>query len=194
VDLGRVKYHRLYFQLGFSVAGHASQYSSDAAPSAMIGASLMYNTMHKRIMVASLAELTGQTLVKPDLPDLPANWTDKTFSTALDDLRDEIVPGLTSQRASAKAKSLARLVKFWRMRDRYGRAFDDAEVTEIAALLGQPQPSLLAARTAFAHAVAAGSVDRKQALQLCHNRMTRETFLMADAMGALATTTYQAAE
>ncbi len=191
VDLARVKYHRLYFQLGFSVAGHAAQYMPDAAASPMIGASLMYNTMHKRIMVESLAELTGQVLIDPALPDCPADWTDRTFAVALDDLKDEIVPGLTSQRASAKAKSMARLVKFWRMRDRYGRAFDDAEVAEIAALLCEAPVSLLAARAAFAHALAEGRIDRGAALQLCHNRMVRETFLMADAMGALATTAYE---
>lgn len=195
VDLARVKYHRLYFQLSFSVAGQTAQYAVDAPPPPMIGASLMFGTMHRRIMVASLAELTGQALVDPVLPDCPANWTDRTFAVALDDLRDEIVPGLSSQRASAKAKSLARLVKFWRMRDRYGRAFDDAERAEIAALLGEaragPSATLTDARAAFARAVAEGAVDRAAALQLCHNRMVRETALMADAMGALATTAYE---
>lgn len=191
VDLARVKYHRLYFQLGFSVAGHAAQYSPDAAPSPMIGASLMYNAMHKRIIVASLGELTGQTLVDPELPDCQPNWTDRTFATALDDLRHEIVPGLSSQRAAAKAKSFARMVKFWRMRDRYGRAFDDAEIAEIAELLGETPSALLPARAAFARAIAEGRVDRTAALQLCHNRVVRETLLMAGAMGALATTAYE---
>ena len=191
VDLARVKYHRLYFQLGFSVPGHAAQYAPDAPPSAAIGTTLMYNTMHKRIIVSSLAELCGQTLATPALPDCAADWADRTFATALNDLRDEIVPGLASQRAASKAKALARLVKFWRMRDRYGRAFEADELAEIAALIGPVDLPLTAARAQFAHAIAQGQVDRAAALQACHNRMVRETFLMADAMGALATTTYE---
>lgn len=191
VDLVRIKYHRLYFQIGFSVAGHAAQYGADAPQSAMIGASLMFNTMHRRIIVASLAELTGQVLIDPVLPDCPAGWTDRTYAAALDDLRDEIVPALPNQRATAKAKSLARLVKFWRRRDRYGAAFDQAELAEIGAFLGLAPNSLAEARSAFGQAVAERRVDRGAALQLCHNRVVRETFLMADAMGALATTQYE---
>lgn len=191
VDVARVKYHRLYFQLGFSVAGQVTQAAAGGTPGASTGTAMLYGTMHRRIIVESLAELSGEVLVTPDLPDCPAQWTDAGFAAALADLKDEIVPGLGSERASAKAKALARMVKFWRMRERYGAAFDAQERAELGAVLDPAPADLLAARAALGAAIAAGKLDFATALQLCHNRTVRETFLMRDALGALATTRYE---
>ncbi|MDP3674977.1 MAG: phosphotransferase family protein [Novosphingobium sp.] len=191
VDVARVKYHRLYFQLGFSVAGQVTQAAAGGTPGSATGAAMLYGTMHRRVIVESLAELSGVALATPDLPDCPAQWTDAGFAVALADLKDEIVPGLTSERAAAKAKALARMVKFWRMRDRYGAAFDAQECEEIDGVLGERHGELLTARAALGRAIAGGRVEFGQALQLCHARTTRETFLMRDALGALATTRYE---
>ena len=155
------------------------------------GTAMLYGTMHRRIMVESLAELTGVALHTPALPEAPAPPSDAGFVVALDDLRDDIVPGLASQRAAAKAKALARMIKFWRMRDRYGAAFDAGELADIRALIGADPPDLPAARTSLGQAIANGAVPFADALQACHARTVRETFLMADAMGALATTRYE---
>lgn len=190
VDLSRVKYHRLYFQLGFMVAGAAAA----AAPGAKVGtsgAALMYGTMHRRVVVRSLGELAGVALRDPDIPALAADWTDPIFAAALDDIREEIVPAASSQRASAKAKELARLVKFWRRRASHGKAFDAAELAEIKMLMPGAPNELIAARAGLAEAIAADAVPFTAALQLCHNRMVRETYIMAEAMGALATTWYE---
>ena len=188
-DIGRVAYYRLYFQMGFSVPGAATA----AAPDAKIGATgtaLMYGTMHKRVMVRSIAELAGIALRDPQLPVCRADRMDRYFATALEDIRNDIVPAAGNQRASAKAKELARLVKFWRRRASHGVAFDAAELAEIRELVPDAADDLYAAREAFAGAIAAGAVPFADALQLCHNRMVRETFIMDDAMGALATTWY----
>lgn len=189
VDPVRIKYHRLYFQLGFMVMGHLAEAAGGHSRST--GTALLYGTMHRRIIVESLAELTATELVAPELPDCMIPSTDAGFAVALADLRDEIVPHLADQRASAKAKALARMVKFWRMRDRYGAAFDAAECAEIEELLGASSTDLPGGRAAFGRAVAAGEVAFSEALRLCHARTVRETFLMADAMGALATTRYE---
>jgi hypothetical protein len=58
-------------------------------------------------------------------------------------------------------------------------------------LRGGEHAALRSARAAFAHAVAERRVKSLDALQVCHNRMTRETFVMADAMGALAHVDYE---
>ncbi|MDP3674525.1 MAG: phosphotransferase family protein [Novosphingobium sp.] len=191
VEVARVKYHRLYFQLGFMVAGQVTQAAAGGPAGAATGAAMLYGTMHRRIVVESLAELSGIALEDPVLPECPAQWTDAGFEVALADLKDEIVPGLTSQRASAKAKALARMVKFWRMRERYGAAFDAQECAEIGAVLGASFAEVPAARAALGQATAAGKVAFAEALRLCHARTTRETFLMRDALGALATTRYE---
>jgi hypothetical protein len=147
--------------------------------------------MHKRVMVRSVAELAGIALTDPDLPAIEPDWTDRTFANALEDLKDEIVPAIGNQRAAAKAKELARLVKFWRGRARYGAAFDAAELAEIRAAIPAAPANLASARAALANAIAVDTIDFPAALQLCHNRVVRETFVMADAMGALATTWYE---
>ena len=95
------------------------------------------------------------------------------------------MPRLTDQHAAAKAKSMARMVKWWRARDRFGAAFDQAETGEIADALGRRVEGVIPARIALTNALLEGRVARDVALQLCFNRVTRETALMADAMGAL---------
>ena len=185
VDLDRVRFHRLYFQLGFVVGGHAALYGESGVKTAMLGASMMYHTLHMRVIVQSLAELTGQTLRDVPLSDAPVSYADRTFEIALDDLREAIVPRLSDQHAAAKAKSMARMVKWWRARDRFGAAFDQAETGEIADALGCRIEGVIPARIALTSALLEGRVARDVALQLCFNRVTRETALMADAMGAL---------
>ncbi|GAA0762268.1 hypothetical protein FHS52_002965 [Erythromicrobium ramosum] len=190
IDIQRVKFHRLYFQISFSVPS-AVLASGNKAKAASSGTALMFGTMHKRVIVQSVAELAGISLIEPELPESQADWTDRYFHSALADLRDEIVPAASNQRAVAKAKDLARLVKFWRMRARHGAAYDAAEIEDILRVLPEAPRELLRARAALACAIAVGSVDFAEALQLCYNRVVRETALMADAMGALATTWYE---
>jgi hypothetical protein len=183
VDIARIKYHRLYFQLGFSVKAGGS--------AAATGTAMLYGTMHRRIIVESLAELSGTSLELPRLPDCPPPFADDGYAVALDDLRNEIVPGLSDQRAAAKAKALARMIKFWRMRERYGAAFDAQECDDMADLLKASCDDVIRARAELGRAIAAGQIPFADALRVCHNRTVRETFLMADAMGALATTRYE---
>lgn len=183
VDGARLAFYRLYFQLGFLVP------SAGSGPTN--GSALLYGTLHRRVIVRSLAELVGASLEPPDLPDCVSGPDDRLFQTALDDLRSDIVPGAANERAAAKGKDLARLVKYWRRRSSHGAAFDAAEINEIQIVVPDAPQELAAARRALAMAIAERRIDFDQALQLCHNRMVRETWIMADAMGALATTWYE---
>jgi len=190
VEVERVKFHRLYFQLSFSAPTAALA----AAPGSSVGATgtaMLYGTMHRRVIVRSVAELAGIAVTDPVMPECPASPDDRLFQTALDDLRNDIVPGAASQRASAKAKELARLVKYWRRRASHGAAYDAQELAELRAALPGAPADLAGARLALARAIAADSIDFAVAAQLCHARVTRETDLMRDAMGALATTWYE---
>ncbi|MET0250067.1 MAG: phosphotransferase family protein [Sphingobium sp.] len=182
VDIARLLYHRLYFQISFTVPGQASELDPNSPP-AVLGTRMLFSTAHLRIIVQELSELTGIALAPVDLPDVPPGPTDRSFAIALDDIRDVIVPRAADQQAAAKAKSLARMIKFWRQRARYGAAFDTAEIAEVSAALGASFISVKDARRALGLAVAEKRIDRASALQLCHARMTRETKLMGDAMG-----------
>jgi hypothetical protein len=185
VDLDRVRYHRLYFQLGFTVTGHANLCGDFGGKPAMLGLVMLFHTAHMRVIALSLAELTGQALAEVALPQRAAGPADASFATALDDLAGFITPRLADQQAQAKAKSLARLVKWWRARDRYGAAFEQAELDEINSALGTCCSELLPAREVFARAILAGTLPFAEALQLCYNRVRRDTALMGDAMGSL---------
>ncbi|MFZ4688010.1 MAG: phosphotransferase [Polymorphobacter sp.] len=188
VDLDRVRFHRLYFQLGFVVGGHANLFGDSNVKTAMVGASMMYNALHMRAIALSLAELSGQALHPAVLPEANASLADRGYELVLDDLRDSVVPRLADQHAAAKAKSIARMVKYWRARDRYAAAFEAAEIAEIADALAIARPaSVLEARCALAGAISQRRLDFDRALQLCLNRVARDTALMADAMGGLAT-------
>lgn len=192
INVARLNYYRLYFQISFLVTGHIAQSKIASAPNAL-GQAMLFATMHRRVMVQALADEMGLTLIDQPLPDGDAHFGVAGFDTALEDLREEILPNLNSQRAAAKAKSLARLIKYWRNRAAYGAAFDAEEQAELSAALGAAMPDVAAGRSQLAAALAEGRVTPADALQLCHNRMRRETRLMAEAMGKLATTYYERA-
>ncbi|MBV9995864.1 MAG: phosphotransferase family protein [Caulobacteraceae bacterium] len=183
-DLARIRHHRLSNQLGFVASAQAA--GSPEPP--VLGMSLVYHAMHMRIMVESLAELAGVALAATPLPELPPGPNAASFEIALKDLRDVIVPGARDQQASEKAKGLARLVKFWRERERFGAAFDALETDEIGRMLGRRFADLADARAGLRRAVLDRSVDDEAMIHLCHRRAARETALMADAMGALSRT------
>jgi len=124
------------------------------------------------------------------LPDAEESPHARSFAIALDDLRKVIVPRLADQQSAVKAKGLARLVKWWRAIDRYGAAFDVAERDEIAALLGTRFATAGAARAAFAEAIASHRLSRDAAYPIVHAQIMRQNWLMADAMGSLARTSF----
>lgn len=190
VDVARVQFHRLYFQLSFSVPSSVLS-SAEGSKIGATGTALMFGTMHKRVMVRSVAELSGISVVEPDLPIGKSDWTDRYFETALRDLKNDIVPAIGNQRATAKAKELARLIKFWRNRARWGASFDAQELSEIRRSITNAPDELMAARAALADAIATGTIDFRVATQLCYSRVMRETAIMEEAMGALSRTWYE---
>lgn len=191
IDLERVKYHRLYFQIGFSVAANVTQAAQGGTPGGSTGTAMLFGTMHRRVIVEALAELAQIPLAVVELPECPAGSLDNGFETALGDIKAEILPSVSDERAAAKTKALARMIKYWRMRDRCGAAFDAAEISDINAVLGRSETGLLRARAAFGRAIAANEIPFGTALALCHARTVRETYVMKDAMGALAVARYE---
>jgi hypothetical protein len=192
VDLARVRYYRLFFEAGFA---SRARYSDPAAPAPPnFGMNLVYSTIHRRSLSEALAEAAGVELQKIELPSPPPGPRERTFDLALADLREAIVPRIVDQQASAKAKGLARLIKWWRDNDRFGEAFRDQELTELSAALGAAFATPEAGRAAFVAAVQAHDIDDATAMQLCHAQATRDAALLADAMGALANTRFAALE
>ncbi|MBV9842352.1 MAG: phosphotransferase family protein [Sphingomonadaceae bacterium] len=187
VDIVRVKYFRLFFQISFTVPSRALDADAKSLP-AMAGTRMLFSTAHLRIIVQQIAELSGLALDTYDAPNVMPTQADRAFQIALDDIRQIIVPRASDQLAAGKAKSIARMIKFWRQRERYGATYDRLEIGETERAIGGEYGSLAEARHALAHAVAGSRVDRITALNLCNRRMLRETELMGDAMGWFKTT------
>ncbi|MET0250507.1 MAG: phosphotransferase family protein [Sphingobium sp.] len=188
IDLTRVRYWRLLFQTGF--AGRTRLDDPDTPPPPNLGMNMVYRMVHRKVLAEALAEASGIALAPVALPEADESPYARHFAIALDDIRDVIVPRLPDQQASVKAKGLARLVKWWRDLDRYGPAFNAAELAEISTALGTQFEGLEQAREGLARAVAGRTVERAVALQLVHAQVTRQTRVMADAMGSLSRTSF----
>jgi aminoglycoside phosphotransferase len=185
IDLDRVRYHRLSNQLGFMTSG-LTRREGPAPEPPVLGMSLVFEAMHMRVMAEQLAELSGVHLPPVALPDVPPSPHAGAFEIALKDLRDVIVPRSADQLAAEKSKGLARLVKFWRDRERFGAAYDAAEIEDITSILGGRFGDLVEARAALRTAIVFGTVDEAACIRLFHARAMRETAIMADAMGGLS--------
>lgn len=188
VDLARLRYWRLLFQTSFA---RRSRYDDPAAPPPPnLGMNLVYSTIHRRVLSHALAEAANVELPPVGMPDAPLGAHDRSFAIALDDIRETIVPRLADQQATAKAKGMARLIKWWRAIERFEPGFHAAEKQEIEAALAQGFADYRTAWTAFRDAVAGDRIATAPAIILCNAHETREAALMADAMGGLADTKF----
>ncbi len=183
VDLGRVRYYRLFFQTGFAAGRRFADPKAPRPPN--LGMNMVYSTIHRRVLSEALAEAAGVTLAPVAIPEVPPGPRDLSFEIALEDLREAIVPAISDQRASAKAKGLARLIKWWRTIDRLGPALQTEELAALSAALGRSFTNLEEGREALGRAVASGQIDTAAAIRLCNAQVARDAALMGDAMGAL---------
>jgi hypothetical protein len=188
VDAERVRYHRLYFQMGFTVTAFANTRGDFGGTPAQPGLHLLFGTVHLRVICQSLAELMGIELQEPAPLTCAADGEDWFFQLALQDLQQVITPALADEQAQAKAKSLARLVKYWRAQARYGAADAAAEQQETEQVLGQQFATRDLARQALALATQRREVASHAVLQLCYNRLSRLTAMMADVLGSFKDT------
>ena len=134
----------------------------------------------------SLAEVTGVPVPPPVAEDEAGGPSAWIFDTALDDLRDVVVPALDDPFAATRAKGVARLLKYLRAVDGAGRAHDDTERAQLSALLGAAVDDRDAGRRALCVAIDAGTIAPERALPYCLDQAARDTSLMRSAMGVLA--------
>lgn len=192
VDLERVRYHRVYNLINLVIDTHADIKQSRHAFPGILGNYLMYYTLHMRVMVEGIADAMQIELPELTLPLSEEGDNQRSFAIVLDELREQIVPRIEDPVAAHRAKSLARVVKYWQALDRHGSAFEAMERTELAAILRQPVTSVTQGRAAFISTIRTHSMDEATVIRLLHRRMQRETAMMAPAMGALARRSFAA--
>ena len=121
VDAERVRYWQLACQvrnlIGLGVAGAAG---------GDMGMGMLFSTLHRRVTAELLCEALGVAVEPVEEPEPADTETSGVYAAVLDDLRTVITPALEGY-AAARAKSVARLVRYLDMVDRIGPTLADQD-------------------------------------------------------------------
>jgi aminoglycoside phosphotransferase (APT) family kinase protein len=182
-DAARIRYHMAFAEFRICALGMGREgVRNDMAEH---GNGLIYGTLHRRLTVESLAAAMGVAL--PEATQLPADDTEATFlyDAILAQMAASVVPGLTEPLAIRRAKSLVRVVKHLRQRDRIGgEVLRNAELDDLAALLGRRPASIADGRRELQDLVRARTLGATEILPWAAAQVARDQQVSADAMGA----------
>jgi aminoglycoside phosphotransferase (APT) family kinase protein len=205
VDVERVWYYRLFAETrlmceqqqaasdpagwdGENSDGEARLVEDVRAVEEDIGNRIIYGVLHRRLTLEALAHVMGIELPR----DSPVRATDEPARTAWSGGYDStlgalqsIVPRIDDPLARQWAKGVARMVKYLKELDRYGRLFESFELEDIARLLGDVPARLGVARRQLADAANAGAVGDKDYVLYAWRRVQRDDFVLRTASGAL---------
>jgi aminoglycoside phosphotransferase (APT) family kinase protein len=195
IDATRVWYYRLFAEtrLTSNSAGAGAERSEPRAGQPVardIGNGLIYGMLHRRLTIEALANVMGFELPPPDLPAAPEpeEWH-SLYDATLDNLQI-IVPRIDDRLASQWTKGVARVVKYLKELDRSGRAFADAELDDLADLLGSRPVTVAAGKRALEAAIAANAVADADFVRYLWRQVQRDDHLMRTASGALRERTW----
>lgn len=121
VDAERVRYWQLACQvrnlIGLGVTGAAG---------GDMGMGMLFSTLHRRVTAELLCEILGVAVEPVEVPEPADTRTSAVYAAVLDDLRTVVTPALEGY-AAARAKSVARLVRYLDMVDRIGSMLADQD-------------------------------------------------------------------
>ena len=121
VDTERVRYWQLACQvrnlIGLGVAGSAG---------GDLGMRMLFSTLHRRVTAELLCEILRVVVEPVEAPEPADTDASVAYAAVLDDLRTVITPALEGYSA-ARAKSVARLVRYLDMVDRIGSTLADQD-------------------------------------------------------------------
>ena len=121
VDAERVRYWQLACQvrnlIGLGVTGAAG---------GDLGMGMLFSTLHRRVTAELLCEILGVDAEPIEVPEPSDTEASAAYEAVLDDLRTVITPALEGY-ATARAKSVARLVRYLDMVDRIGPVLADQD-------------------------------------------------------------------
>jgi aminoglycoside phosphotransferase (APT) family kinase protein len=187
VDPFRIRYHLVFAELRIAVLSSHHE-DSHAALLGEVGNSLIYGALHRRLTCEALADALGVELPALGRHDEePVTEQTRLYEAGLIQLREIIVPALGDPFASARAKSLARILKYLQGIDRLGARNQAEELEELEDLLGSRPVSLGAGRVALEEKVRAGELSAAELLPLAWHAVRREHQALGSALGVLAT-------
>jgi aminoglycoside phosphotransferase (APT) family kinase protein len=187
IDEDRVRYYQVMAEAKLQVMGHRVPGTAPGGGGGDIGNAFIYQMLHRRLWLEALAVATGLELVPAEEPVArEPRDNDWMYGAILTQLREVIVPGTGDPLVQARAKGIARLIKYLAEVDTYGGSFEEYELGDLEKLLGDRPPSLQAGRESAAAAVRSGVVSDDEYLGYLWHRVARETELARPAMGVLA--------
>jgi len=192
IDEQRVRYYQVLAEAKLQVMSHSpSAGSTDGAPSGYgggdVGNAFIYGVLHRRLWLEALAGAFDLSLPPAEVPPESEPHADRwMYQAVLDQLRDVVVPHIDDPLAKARAKGLARMIKYLAQVDSLGPFFDECELIDLAQLLDRRPGSIRAGRRELAAAVRAQRVGEREYLGYRWRRVARESELARPAMGALA--------
>jgi hypothetical protein len=186
VDVERVWYYRLFAETRL-----LCEQDPDAEERLVgddIGNGIIHGVLHRRLTLEALARVMGIEL-SPEAPrgavdePAPTEWSGN-YDATLGALR-RIVPRIDDPLASQWVKGIARMVKYLKELDQYGKTFERQELDDIAHLHGDVPEEIDAARRRLADAADAGTVTDDDYVRTAWRRVQRDNFLLRTASGAL---------
>jgi aminoglycoside phosphotransferase (APT) family kinase protein len=201
IDPARVWYYRLFAETRLMSERPPSDETSRSEPrvdadrevevgpvDGEIGNRIIYGVLHRRLTLEALARVMGTELPGVELSalsDPPARkeWS-ANYDAALGALR-VIAPRIDDPLANQWAKGLARMVKYLKELDRYGRQFERDEFEDIARLIGGQPGTIADARRRLADAANAGRIEDEDYVGYAWRKLSRDNFLLRTASGAL---------
>ncbi len=192
IDEARVHYYQVMAETKLQVMGHRPDTAGTGGGGTRsadtdVGNGFIYQMLHRRLWLEALAAATGLVLTPAEEPQArDRSDHDWMYGAVLSQLRDVIVPRTSDPLAAARAKGIARLIKYLAQVDAYGASYEALELDDLELLLGRRPDSVALGREAAAGAVASGSVGDEAYLGALWRRVARETALARSSMGALA--------
>ena len=193
VDDRRVRYYQVVAETKLLVMGHAPhqrrgarRYVEVDGGGPDVGNGLIYGILHRRLWFEAIAAFLRLELDPPPLAPPADDDHDWLYHALLHQLRDVVVPKITDPLAQQRAKGFARIIKHLREVNLHGRFYEDAELDDLSAVLGDRPVDLAAGRVALADAAREGKVTDTAYLQALWRRTARGDELLRSASGALA--------
>lgn len=190
IDIERIRFHLVFAELRIVILRHRAR--SDGLRHSDLGNSLLSAGLHRRLCVEALASASG--FESPEV--LPLSAVDGEFrwvaDCALELLRDDIVARSTDPLVILRTKGIARAVKLLRRDRELGPTAEKADRDDLIAVLGADVESSACGRQLLAERIRAdvteGGTDAETPMLAYLARMVgRETQVLSDALGALAT-------
>jgi len=185
-DRERIRYHCLFAELRIAALG-AERLGAAADLEAEHGNRLIYGALHRRLTVEALATAMGVDLPPVTLPTLADTPDTRYFDAALHQMRHTIGPAIADPWADRLLKGLARVTKYLRELDRAGERHTEAELADLALLLGHRPVSVADGSSQLLALVRARQLDAADLLPYAAAQVARRTQLVGPAMGILAT-------